>query len=243
MNVGFNNLKNLIKEKEVHHFSTLVSNDNSLEIITNDSAWPNGFYFFSQNENNLMPIDLKSINSELFFISETDKNLFDLKSMNFRPADIWYSMFTDNLEVSSYDLTNELELKIIKEKNEILFWLQSTELIFFNGFKLSEKLFLHLIQSGNFEMVSFSHHGDIIGQAFLYYNNVEAGLYFFSIFEQFRRNGFAKKALLCLFDRISKKGITRFSLQSTRQAKNLYGQIGFKMEDKIFVYKKMIYEN
>jgi hypothetical protein len=91
-------------------------------------------------------------------------------------------------------------------------------------------------------MVSFGHRGDIIGQAFLYYNNDEAGLYFFSIFEQFRKNGFAKKALLCLYERISKKSITRLSLQSTRQAKNLYSQLGFKMEDKIFVYKKMIYE-
>ncbi len=243
MNVGFNNLKNLLEKKEVHHFSTIEKYVNTLEIITNDSVWPNGFYFFSQNENDILSIDLKSITSDLIFISETHKNLFDFKSVNFRPADIWYSMFTDNLEVSTYDPTNEFELKIIEEKNEILFWLQSTELIFFKGHKLSEILFLHLIRSGNFEMVSFSHHGDIIGQALVFYNNVEAGLYFFSIFEQFRRNGFAKKALLCLFERISKKGITRFSLQSTRQAKNLYSQVGFQLEDKIFVYKKIIYEN
>ena len=243
MNVGFNNLKNLLEKKEINHFSTLEINGNTLEIITTDSAWPNGFYFFSQNEYDTVSIDLKSIKSDLFFISDSHKNLLDFKSLNFRPADIWYSMFTDNLEVSGSDLTNELELKIIKERNELLCWVQSTELIFFNGHKLSEKLFLNLIQSGNFEMVSFSHRGEIIGQALLYYNNVEAGLYFFSIFEQFRRNGFAKKALLCLFDRISKKGITRFSLQSTRQAKNLYSQVGFKLEDKIFVYKKMNYEN
>lgn len=242
MNVGFNNLRNLLVEKEINHFSTLEKFGNSLEILSIDSAWPNGFYFFPQNEKDIVSIDLKSINTDLLFFSETHKNLFDFKSLSFRPADIWYSMFTDNLDVSNYNLTNELELKNIIEKNEILFWLQSTELIFFKGNKLSEKLFLNLIKSGNFEMVSFGHGGDIIGQAFLYYNNDEAGLYFFSIFEKFRMQGFAKKALIYLFDRISKKGITRLSLQSTRQAKDLYSQVGFKMEDRIFVYKKMIHE-
>jgi hypothetical protein len=95
------------------------------------------------------------------------------------------------------------------------------------------------LKSEKFSLLYFVKDEIIIGQALLYFKKKEVGLYFFNIYELFRKKGLGYDTLssICVF--IQQKGYKNLLLQSTRQGKGLYQRFGFELEEKIYIYKKI----
>jgi hypothetical protein len=239
MNLGYKNLEKLLLEREINEFCYVRQIGSNIELISENSVWPNGFYFFQDKLNVYNKTSEKIIpESDLVFILESELDKFGLKELGFRPVDIWYSMFYKINEAKNAPTTLIFELKSDSGNNNLLNWKNKSEMVFFNGDELSQNLINSFLKSEKFELVYFFRDEKIIGQALLYFNKNEAGLYFFTIYEWHRKNGFGYDALTSICDFIYKKGYKKLLLQSTRQGKSLYQRFGFQLEEKIYIFKK-----
>ena len=162
-----------------------------------------------------------------------------LKELGFRPVDIWYSM-SYNINVAKHaPTTSIIEIKSDSANIDLINWKNKSEMVFFNGGELSQNLMVSFLKSEKFSLLYFVKDEIIIGQALLYFNKNEVGLYFFNIYELFRKKGLGYDALLSICDFIQQKGYKILLLQSTRQGKALYQRFGFELEEKIYIYKKI----
>lgn len=238
MSLGYKNLIQLMQEPEVNSYSDFELLEHKINIFTEDSVWPNGLFIFD------CPAELNSIvdqtinKSSLLFLTETDNACFNKKISNYNSVDIWYSMYLNLDEIKNVSSTNKLLIARVIQKKQLQFWKEKAELVFFRGHKMSEKIIDNLLTSKKFKFINFVFEKKNVGQALLYENYNSTGLYFFTIYEEFRNQKLGNLALeqLCLY--VSNQGQKLFLLQSTRQAKNLYSKLGFQLEEKIIICKK-----
>jgi hypothetical protein len=239
MNLGYKNLEKLLNEKEIQKISYFRHVGPFLEFISSNSVWPNGCYFF-QNEFKVNTIVSENINlkSEILFIIKSDLDKLNLRELGFRPIDFWYSMY---FICSTFEYKSGVSLKFLNSKDSYLKnWKLNTELVFFKGGVLSDDLLNVFLNSDKFKLVYFYKDQNIVGQALLYFNNNEVGLYFFTIYELFRKNGYGYEALASICNFSFANGYHKLLLQSTRQGKNMYCRFGFVPEDLIYIFKKKL---
>ncbi len=240
MTLGYNNLAKFLREKEVNELSEIRLFENCIEIVTPGCIWPNGFYFFSSQSDTNSIIHGIQNRTDVLFVAENDNITFDFRSLGYMPADIWYSMSLNLGSIDFIKISNELHLKNIVDENEMMLWKKNTELVFFNGNSMSLKTIENFIGSDNFQLLHIVNGLETIGQAMLYFNNDEVGLYFFAIYQVYRNNGYGKLAINQLCSYLQMGGYKKFVLQSTRKAKELYLNAGFSLEEKIYLYKKKV---
>ncbi len=240
INLGYKNLEKLLLEREVNEACHVRQIGSNIELISDNSVWPNGFYFFQDKLKVNNKIPEKTIpKSDLVFILESELDKIGLKELGFRPVDIWYSM-SYKINVGQHaPTTSIIELKSESGNNDLLNWKNKSEMVFFNGGELSQNLMNSFLKSEKFSLLYFVKDEIIIGQALLYFKKKEVGLYFFNIYELFRKKGLGYDTLssICVF--IQQKGYKNLLLQSTRQGKGLYQRFGFELEEKIYIYKKI----
>jgi N-acetylglutamate synthase-like GNAT family acetyltransferase len=238
MNLGYNNLQNLLLEKEIHSNSSIRKIGNLVELVSENSIWPNGFYYFSNDQSNNEIEEALVPESDLIFILESDINKINFRTLGFRAADIWYSMFLDLDKDKYQDVGGIVQLIPIQSTNDLLVWKQHTERIFFNNFTISDSFLLSLLGVEKFSFLNFFVGTEVVGTALVYFSGEDAGLYFFAIHEDYRKNGFGYRALDCICNFVVQKGASKLMLQSTRQGKDLYSRSGFQLEDRIHLYKR-----
>lgn len=227
-----------MQEPEVNNYSDFELFENKINIFTHDSVWPNGLFIFDS------PAEFNSIvrqtinKSNLLFLTESDNACFDRKMTNYKTVDIWYSMYLNLDGFKNLSSSKNLNIVPVFQNKQLQFWKEKAELVFFKGNKLSEKVIDNLWASKKFKFLNFICENKLVGQALLYQNNNSTGLYFFTIYEEFRNQNLGKLALqqLCIF--VVNQGQKLFLLQSTRQAKRLYSKLGFQIEEKIIISKK-----
>lgn len=240
MNLGYKNLEKLLLESEINEACYVRQIGSNIELISDNSVWPNGFYFFHDElkVNNKIYENI-TLKSDLVFILESELDKIGLKELGFRPVDIWYSM-SYNINVAKHaPTTSIIEIKSDSANIDLINWKNKSEMVFFNGGELSQNLMVSFLKSEKFSLLYFVKDEIIIGQALLYFNKNEVGLYFFNIYELFRKKGLGYDALLSICDFIQQKGYKILLLQSTRQGKALYQRFGFELEEKIYIYKKI----
>ena len=102
MNLGYKNLEKLLLESEINEACYVRQIGSNIELISDNSVWPNGFYFFHDElkVNNKIYENI-TLKSDLVFILESELDKIGLKELGFRPVDIWYSM-SYNINVAKH---------------------------------------------------------------------------------------------------------------------------------------------
>ena len=238
MNFGYNNLINLLQEKEIGSFSKQRKVGNVIELVSDNSIWPNGFYHLSQLQSSGEIDKFLVPESDLIFILESDVDKYNFKTMGFRPADVWYSMFLNLHSAKCINSSNKVHLRLVESADDLSVWKKHVERIFFNNFFIANDLISCLHKSNKFAFLNFFVANEIVGSALLYLSGKDVGLYFFAIHENYRKNGFGFDALVCVCNFVVQKGGSKLMLESTRQGKELYIRSGFQIEERIHIYKR-----
>lgn len=218
-----------------------ISNDRKLYL---SNSWPNRLWMpYDYNKQDLeeaINIELKYNKSYIISLWEHDKILFkeSIKELQSKKYEVLFEqigMYLD-LNTASINENNELDIKFIKSKKDILIWVNIASKSF--GYEIDENVILKIIDNKNISLLLGYKNDIAVATTLLYKDSSVMGVHMVGVPKEYRSQGIAQNMMNKVINFAKENDENIMTLQSSALGLGIYQKLGFKQNFKLQNYQK-----
>lgn len=243
-----NSIYNLFNTVAKCENSVLHTSNDVYWIKSNTSRWPNlifdATFDSAKLEKRVHQITeqiISGIAPSMWLVEEKDSSKmlsYYLKSYGYIICEEWCGMAIDLDRLNSkHSLINNFSVKKVTNTSMLRYWLDITSTAFFRGQKLNEKMFKDLASNHDVEFFMGFSNNIPVATSLLHYSCGAAGIYFVSVYPEFRNHGYGTTITAASLFEAKKAGYHVGLLQATPMGERIYNKLGFEKYSKFNLFK------
>jgi len=208
------------------------------------NSWPNRLWMpYDYNKQDLeeaIKIELKNDKSYIISLWEHDSKLFkeSIQELEIKEYEVLFEQVGMYLDLNSIEITenNELDIRFIKSKRDILTWVNIASKSF--GYEIDENVILKIQDDKNISLLLGYKNDIAVATTLLYKNSSVMGVHMVGVPKEYRGQRFAQSMMNKVINFSKENGENIMTLQSSSLGLKIYQKLGFKQNFMLKNYQK-----
>ena len=208
------------------------------------NSWPNRLWmpysYDMQDLQRAIAVESKDNRSFIFSLWEYDKELFKqaIEELELKKYEVLFEQVGMYLNLNAIDIheNNDLDIKYIKSKKDILTWVSIASQSF--GYEIDENVIIKIAEDENISLLLVYINGVAVATALLYENSSVMGVHMVGVPKKYRTQGIAQNMMHEIIHFSKQRDMKFMTLQASALGLGIYKRLGFRESFMLRNYQK-----